>query len=185
MTWSRSSESPYQRGMPVMSSIVIPACLVAFGEAGFVGADHVGGWRPEHLTVGVADVQRPVGTDLECPAAFVDEEVMMPTEVDEVGQFRGAEMRPVDAVMAVEIARFVASGPPTGLVAGAQCTPDRTRDRAGLAADVEDLTGGAAHHQHRGRVARQAPQRSRARARDRCAAHTRRRYRRPTRRRRC
>ena len=83
--WSRSSASPYQQGMHVSGSIDDAVVGVAGFDAAVARIDGHGTQR-ESFAVGMNGGEFAVGFGDEAPAAFVDQPVMMPTQLGEVGE---------------------------------------------------------------------------------------------------
>ena len=73
--------------------------------------------RREHVAVRSNREHRAVTIEPNFPSAFMDESVMMPTQLDEVGQVIATEVRPVVDVVNVREDTGSASGKSTTLVA--------------------------------------------------------------------
>ena len=83
--WSRSRASPYQRGMQVSGCDGDAVLGVAGFDATVAGID-ADGSQGESFAVGLDRGEFAVGFGDEVPAAFVDQPVVMPTQLGEVGE---------------------------------------------------------------------------------------------------
>ena len=97
------------------------------------------GWgeRPDDA-VAVAEADAALGVALDGVAALVHEAMVLPAEEDEVVEARLAAVRPVLAVVGLQMAAALAAGETAGVVvAGLEQPAQRRGDRAAAAADAD------------------------------------------------
>ena len=131
---SKSSQLPFRL---VFGSISEPVRVVV-GEEVVCPSGRWPGWRewPDDA-VAVAEADAAVGVALDGVAAFVDEAMVLPAEEDEVVEARLAAVRPVLAVVRLQMAAALAAGETAGVVVARLEQPaQRGRDGAAAAADT-------------------------------------------------
>jgi hypothetical protein len=86
----------------------------------------------------------------------MQQRVMMTVQQDQVIEARLAALAPVVDMVSIHEARLATTGKAAALIAQDQSATDRRRDRAGLAAYVQYVSGGVFLHRHQRGVAGQA-----------------------------
>ena len=111
----------------------------------------------QRLAVGTRETPCTIVKPLHAHAALVHCAVVEAAQRHEVREFRGAAVGPVLQVMAVHVALVGATREHAPTVPGRERPPQRRRDRARLATDVQRLAAPVLEDCHETRITGEAP----------------------------